>query len=218
VGLDYAGPFTQVSLKITEKETVDLPKIWVLVITCLTSRACHFEAVHDQSTTHFIYAFQRFMHRRGYCRYVYSDNSKTFKKADRELQGLFRKLDWARIERECLSLPSKVEWRWISPYSPHWGGIYEKICGSMKKALYSTLGRRKVSLQEFQTALTAAEAVCNSRPLTVVTNDPRDPLPITPSHIALGRPIQFLPDNLAIDDPTSRIAVVHLVQNSELSL
>ena len=70
-----------------------------------------------------------------------------------------------------------------------------------------TLANRRATLEEFRTTLCIAEATVNSRPLTTVSDDSRDALPITPAHLALGRSLLALPDDLGRDDITTKVAV-----------
>jgi hypothetical protein len=75
----------------------------------------------------------------------------------------------------------------------------------MKKALKSTLGSRHVDIEEFRTALLFAQGTVNSRPLSAASDDCRDPNPLTPAHLLIGRPIQFLPDNLTRDNLNDQV-------------
>jgi hypothetical protein len=79
---------------------------------------------------------------------------------------------------------------------------------SVKIALKSSLGNRKVSYEVFRTVVAQAEGVVNSRPLTMVSNDVGDLIPITPAMLMFQRDIMQLPDHLARDDKTSKIAVM----------
>jgi hypothetical protein len=47
-------------------------------------------------------------------------------------------------------------------------------------SLRKTLGRSKLSFDELRTCLSGVEATINSRPLTTVTEDPEDLIPLTP--------------------------------------
>ena len=47
---------------------------------------------------------------------------------------------------------------------------------------------------ELNTLVIKNEGVINSRPLTGVSDDNRDPLPITPFHLAIGRALKQLPE------------------------
>ena len=51
----------------------------------------------------------------------------------------------------------------------------------MKGLLERMLGQRKLSQEELVTCLVQVECVLNNRPLTVVTEDPDDLIPLTPS-------------------------------------
>ena len=56
------------------------------------------------------------------------------------------------------------------------------------------LGKALLIFTELNTLLVKTEGVINSRPLTAVSDDHRDPSPITPAHLAIGRPLNQLPD------------------------
>ena len=78
IGLDYAGP-----LYVKGKQ-VEV-KVWIALFTCAVSRALHLELVPDMTTEAFLRCFKRFTARRGTPLKIVSDNSKTFKSANREL-------------------------------------------------------------------------------------------------------------------------------------
>ena len=78
VGLDYAGP-----LYVKNKEVG--VKVWIALFTCGVSRALHLELVLDMTTEAFLRSFKCFAARRGIPLKNMSDNSKTFKSANREL-------------------------------------------------------------------------------------------------------------------------------------
>ena len=60
VGIDYAGPF-----ELKMGRTKARKKIWVLVLTCMTVRAVHFEPTGGLYTTHVINVISRFVDVRG---------------------------------------------------------------------------------------------------------------------------------------------------------
>ncbi|EFP05238.1 hypothetical protein CRE_04019 [Caenorhabditis remanei] len=72
VGLDYLGP-----LRYKSKD--EYGKIWVLLVTCIVTRAIHLEIVQDNTTHSFIMALKRYFGRRGVPQSILSDNSPTFK-------------------------------------------------------------------------------------------------------------------------------------------
>ena len=85
-------------------------------------------------------------------------------------------------------------WYMIPTYSPNFGGGYERMVGSVKTILYRLMHTNLVSFDLFRTMLAMATACVNSRPLAQVSNDPRDPLPVTPAHLVIGRGLHEFPD------------------------
>ena len=123
-----------------------------------------------------------------------SDNHKTFKSASVRAYAKNR----------------QIEWRYILPLSPHWGGFYERINSINKRALHATLRNTHVDYEELETILIDIEAVINSRPLCYVYED-EVAEPLTPSHLIYGRRLkgretqptsQILPDD---NSPSKRV-------------
>lgn len=144
-GVDFFGP---IKVTLSSKNPVEM-KIFGVIFSCMTSRACHLETVLDATTQEFLFAVKRFMCEKGYCRKFVSDNAKQFHKADRQLQALYKSLDWKRIERENLHVPEPIEWQFNNPLAPWWGGSFERKIGAVKKSLRSTLANRNAKLTEF---------------------------------------------------------------------
>lgn len=196
VGVDFAGP-------LFVRGSASQEKAYICIFTCASSRMTHLELTGDLSTKEFFQAFLRMISRRGLCRTIWSDNAKTFKCADHEIQQLFtqgssvNKGLWDRIDQEELQakFTSKgIKWKFIVERSPWHGGWWERLVRSVKEPLRKILGKGLLSYQELATILTRIEAVINSRPLTTVSDDIRDLTPITPAHLAIGRSLFSVPD------------------------
>ena len=56
------------------------------------------------------------------------------------------------------------------------------------------LGKALLTFTELNALLVKIEGLINSRPLTAVSDDHRDPSPITPAHLTIGIPLNQLPD------------------------
>ena len=69
-----------------------------------------------------------------------------------------------------------------------------------KAALKRVLGRARISLPMLQTLVVEVEATLNDRPLTYLSEDPRDPEPLTPSYLLYGRRITTLPHMLVTEE------------------
>ena len=81
-GLDFAGPFS-----IKQGQAKARLKSYILVFTCLQTRAVHLEATLDQSTASVMNAFWRFVDMRGLQNEFLSDNWKSFVSPNKELKS-----------------------------------------------------------------------------------------------------------------------------------
>ena len=186
-GLDYAGPLY---LRGTED------KVWICLFTCCATRALHLDLVVDMTTEAFIRCFKRFVARRGIPQVIISDNSKTFKAADKVIAEILN-----RPEIEEFFAGVRVKWNFNLEKAPWWGGFFERLVKSTKRCLKKIIGTTRLSYEELQTVLVEVEAILNSRPLTYVTSEDLEE-PLTPSHLLTGRRLISLPDPQdSEDDP-----------------
>ncbi|XP_055928135.1 uncharacterized protein LOC129959341 [Argiope bruennichi] len=85
-------------------------------------RALHLDFVTDQTSDCFIASLKRFFGRRGKCAKILTDNSKTFVGANKELKRLYNLVN---SPDQCLSeflISESIEWQFIPPKSPNFGG------------------------------------------------------------------------------------------------
>lgn len=75
-GVDFTGAFELRSSRFRGNTTY---KGYIAVFICLATKAIHLEAVTGMTATHFLWAFQRFMGRRGICHDIYSDCGTSFR-------------------------------------------------------------------------------------------------------------------------------------------
>lgn len=187
-GIDFAGP---IYVKISE----GTQKSYIVLFTCATTRALNLELVPNMTTESFIFAFKRFISRRGNCRIIYSDNAKNFKKSSREFEQLSKFLFQDKF-RNFIS-NERIIWKFIVERGAWWGGFYERLVKSVKECLRKILGKALLTYEELATILTEVEAVLNARPLTYVYNDLREPVPLQPiQFLNFGRKDTTLPINL----------------------
>ena len=85
-----------------------------------------------------------------------------------------------------------IKGKFITERSPWRGGWWEQFCRAIKEPLRKVLGKALLTLSELNTLRFRIEGIVNSRPLTAVSDDCRDPLLITPAHLAIGRLINQL--------------------------
>ncbi|XP_071095649.1 uncharacterized protein [Haliotis cracherodii] len=178
--VDYAGPFITVQGRGKSRQ-----KRYLCLFTCLTTRAVHLEMAYSLDTSAFLNAFYRMVNRRGLPQDVISDNGTNFVGAVKELKELLHMLDQDAVRRSMAN--RGVKWHFNPPYSPHFGGVFETMIKSAKRAIFAILGNGDVTDEELETAFTGAEALINSRPLTYQSTHPQDEIPLTPNHFLHGQ-------------------------------
>ena len=94
-------------------------------------------------------------------------------------------LDTDRITQET-SKYHPTDWKFNPLCAPHFGGVFEALIKSAKKAVKAILGDTDVTDEELHTAICSTERLLNSRPITYVSSDPNDLSPLTPSHFLVG--------------------------------
>ena len=190
VAVDYGGPFITIQGRGKRRE-----KRYLCLFTCLATRAVHLEMAFALDTDSFLNAFYRMVSRRGKPEEVVSDNGGNFVAADKELQELVRRLDQDRIVKSTAN--RGIKWHFNPPLSPHFGGAHEIMIKAAKRALKAILTEASVSDEELMTAITGAESLLNSRPLTYQTANVDDDVPLTPNHFLHGQiGGRFAPDTV----------------------
>lgn len=104
-----------------------------------------------------------------------------------------------------------INWHFIPPRSPTFGGLWEAGIKNVKFHLKRVLSSTPLNYEEFNTILTQIEAVLNSRPLTPFNDDPNDLEILTPGHFLIGRSFVAIPDPNATDRSISRLTRYQLV-------
>ena len=178
--VDYFGPF------IVKEGRKELKRYGVL-FTCMASRAVHVEIANSLTTDSFINAYRRFVSRRGPIRQLRSDQGSNFVGARRELAKALDEMDQERIKAKLLE--DSCDWfhfRMNTPASSHMGGVWERQIRSVRNVLSSLLqdNGRQLDDESLRTLMCEAEAIVNSRPLTVNNlTDPDSLSPLTPNHL-----------------------------------
>ncbi|XP_075253357.1 uncharacterized protein LOC142345154 [Convolutriloba macropyga] len=157
----------------------------------MVTRAVHLETCPDLNTDTFLNAFIRFCSRRCQPKLLYSDNGKTFVGASEELKKTVKALDNDRIYK-ALAV-ANTTWKFNPPYGPHFCGVWERLIQSAKRTLLRILGSRRLSFDTFLTIMVETESILNSRPMTIVAEQPDNEEPLTPNHFLIQRPFNSLP-------------------------
>ncbi len=118
------------------------------LFTCLATRAVHLEMTYSLDTEAFLNAFTRMVSRRGIPSYVISDNGTNFVAAEKDLRQLVQALDKEKIIT-ATSMNQAIEWKFNPPAAPHFGGFFEAMIKSAKKALRAILGEADVRMKSY---------------------------------------------------------------------
>ncbi|CAK1602956.1 unnamed protein product [Parnassius mnemosyne] len=172
----------------------------------MISKAVHLEAVSDLTAKGFIAAFRCFVSRRGHCTALYSDNGTNFVGADKELREMLNSVK-SKLPDEINKLLAieRTTWHFIPPHSPNFGGLWEAGVRCMKSHLKRVIGDSKLTFEELSTVLAQIEACLNSRPLSYISDNPEDPLPLTPGHFLVGEPLIVVPEENYSNIPLNRL-------------
>lgn len=187
VGIDFAGPI-HIHYKLRGKRPT---KAYMCVFVCFATKAVHLEVCSDLTTAAFIGCLKRFIARRGCPAKIYCDNATNFVGAKNELAELSALMDSEihqdKVIKTCAD--KGIEWNFIPPRSPHFGGLWEAAVKSAKHYLRKILHTATLTYEELCTVVTEIEGILNSRPLTPLSNDPNDLQALTPGHFLIGEPM-----------------------------
>ncbi|BFF93191.1 uncharacterized protein DMAD_11086 [Drosophila madeirensis] len=213
-GLDYAGPLW---MHFNQRGRQPI-KVYLCVFVCFLNKACHLELVSDLSTNAFIAALKRFFARRGISAELFCDNATNFVVASRELKAI-ADLIWNdsgkhQIVDQCSQLG--VNFHFIPPRSPHFGGLWDSAVKVAKQLLVRSFNSTALNYEDLVTAIAQAEAVMNSRPLHPLSSDSNEYEALTPGHFLIGRPLNCMPEpfdedilKLSAANRWKRIVAVH---------
>ena len=177
-GVDFFGPF------FVKRGRGQLKKYGV-IFTCMSSRATHLEVAESLSTDSFICALIRFVSRRGQVKTIRSDRGTNFIGASRELKREMENLVQTNGNIHEAMLKRQVSWKFNPPHASEFGGVWEREIRTVRKVFEALLVQQTITDETLQTLFCEVEAIMNSRPLTYVSPDHRDPKPLAPNDLLL---------------------------------
>ena len=191
VGVDCFGPFVV-------RRGRSLVKRYGVLFTCLSIRAIHLEVAHSLDTDSFINAMRRFIARRGQPEEVRSDNGGNFVRGERELREAIE--GWNQNKIGEFMLQRNVRWTFNPPGGSHHGGVWERCIRTVRKVMGALTKEQILDDEGLATLLCEVESIVNGRPVTKVSDDPRDMEALTPNHLLLLRSGPSAPPGLFFKD------------------
>lgn len=181
--VDCCGPFYITQGRSTVKR-------WMLVITCLTTRAINIEILHTMSTDSVITALFNHFAIRGMATKIMSDQGTNFMGAINELQREIN--EWNKRKAEKGLETWKIEWEVSPAYAPHMNGSVERLIGCIKRAIKKTekiLQEKLFKFNEEKFRMITCEIIglLNNRPLCMVPIKGTVNKFLTPNYFLMGR-------------------------------
>ena len=136
-------------------------------------------------TESFINALRRFIARRGRPEEIRSDNGGNFVKGERELREALQA--WNQTEIHEFLLQNDVKWIFNPPAASHHGGVWERCIRTARNVMKALLKEQVLDDEGLNTLMCEVESIVNGRPITKVSDDPRDLNALKPNHLLLLR-------------------------------
>ncbi|GBM18026.1 hypothetical protein AVEN_238413-1 [Araneus ventricosus] len=158
-GIDLCGPFL---IKNKYQRKGPEIKVYVCIFNCLVTKAIHLEIISDLTSQSLIATLKRFISRRGKCHKIFSDNGSNMVGANRALRDLNKLVRDRNESLYAFFAEENIEWSFIPPRSPNWGGLWEANIKAFKYHFKRVARNSKFSYEELITLTTQIEAILNS--------------------------------------------------------
>ncbi|XP_035220692.1 uncharacterized protein LOC118193680 [Stegodyphus dumicola] len=173
----------------------------------------HLEVVSELTTEAFLACLRRFLPERSKPAVIWSDNATNFKGA-RNILNAYNDICKSN-PIQGFSAEEGIQWKFIPPASPHFGGLWEANIKSVKRILLRVAKSAIMNFEELTTLVTQIEAVLNSRPLSPLFSDPSDLQPLTPGHFLTGSAMLSFPEPHTASDSLSFHSTWELLQRHQ---
>ena len=129
---------------------------------------------------------RRFIARRGKPSVMFSDNGTNLTAANAELRRALQQLDHRTVNKFCVN--QKLQWFFHPPTASHMNGACERMIRTVRKVLTGILSNRcRLTDDILHTLFVEIESIINHRPLTKVSDDIADDVPLSPAQLLMVR-------------------------------
>ena len=192
VGFDVFGPWL-IRIRRLRGGAANA-KRWGLVFTCLNSRAIHIEVLETMESDSFICALRRFFAISGVSTVLRCDQGTNFVGAKSELEQAMKELDEKSIGHYAAT--QNCHWLFNPPHGSHFGGIWERQIGTIRRILdvmLAKLGPSQLTHELLVTFMAEITGIINSRPISALLTDTDHPQPLNPNMLLWMKTRPLLP-------------------------
>ena len=181
---------------------------------CYATKAVHLEVANDLTTDAFLACLKLFFARCGVAHLMNSDNATNFVGTNNELKKLPKELDCIIKDNQIQQYLSSKEitWRFIPPRAPHFGGLWKVAVKLFKSHFVRIVENTLLTYEKLHNYVVEIEAILNSRPLTLLSSDPNDLLPLSPGDFLIGSSMTSIPQDDLRQVPARRFNCWKLAQ------
>ena len=104
-------------------------------------------------------------------------------KGEKELREALQAWNQAQIHEYLLQ--HDVKWLFNPTAASHHGGVWERCIRTVRKVMKALLKQQVLDDEGLNTLMCEVESIVNGRPITKVSDDPRDLNALTPNHLLL---------------------------------
>lgn len=142
----------------------------------------------------FICALRRFLSIRGPVSKLRCDRGTNFVGGKSELDDALREMDHKSIERYITG--QDCEWIFNPPHASHFGGVWERQIGTIRRILdvmLSKIGPSQLTHELLVTFMAEVTGIVNARPIAVLPTDTDEPQPLNPAMLLTMKTRPLLP-------------------------
>ena len=182
--VDLLGP---ILVKVTRNIRA---KRYILVYSCLTTRALHLELIESLDADATLRALQNTFNLRGVPIRICSDNGTNFTASSRILKESHASWNKKLLKKGAIIHP--IQWYFSPAKAPHFNGSVERVVGLVKVALKnikSYFDTNHVIYDDFGLKSVLCEIInmINSRPVAILSEHSDEHIILTPNFFIMGR-------------------------------
>ena len=183
IALDHIGPF------YIRNDKDEKTKIYLLIITCLFTRAINLIICRHLSNECLLEALQIHIYEFGIPQFILSDNGSSIVSSIKSMQEFLKDTDVSNFLSERSIKPLV-----FAPYpsnASYLGGVVESLVKQVKHIMSTSLGRSVLSFDKFFVLMNECKMLVNKRPIALknsVTDNSTDfsVSPLTPEVLLRG--------------------------------